>query len=366
MSNSSLSLAIRITLVTVATFLFFITVLGLIWLAGAGTGISLALSYAAGLSMIFLPCTLPLVFVIVPLTMGEKPQKGFLMAILFGVGLTLTLTLYGIVISQLGEYLGLNSATRIMFIVAGSAALIFGWSELHLFTMELPMIGSAPQWVYRQKDYIKSFFLGFFLGNAGIGCPNPAFYVLLVYIATTGSILTGASLGFVHGLGRATPLILFAILGILGVSAVAWTQKNAPKVREWTAWALIVIGGFIFTKGLLGMEWWEDAIIHQKWNQFILEKVPALAEKAGHPVSEGFIEAPFWMGWVIMLALPLLTMIWYQIRYGISRKVWSTVAVLYVFLLMMLGTGKSEGEEHGHSDDGGEHVEGDVHAPDEH
>ena len=195
--------SLRTGLTITATALAASIVLGLLWLAGAGTGTSLTLSYAAGLSMIFLPCTLPLVFVIVPLSMSEKPQKGLLMAIFFALGLTLTLTLYGIVMSQIGEYLGLDNATRIMFVVAGTAALLFGLSELKLFTISLPSSG-VPHWVYRQKDYLKSFFLGFFLGNAGIGCPNPAFYVLLTYIATTGDAVTGASLGFVHGLGRAT------------------------------------------------------------------------------------------------------------------------------------------------------------------
>jgi len=41
-------------------------------------------SFAAGLSMIVLPCTLPLVFVIVPMSMGKGYTKGLLTAIMFG------------------------------------------------------------------------------------------------------------------------------------------------------------------------------------------------------------------------------------------------------------------------------------------
>ncbi|MBT8251707.1 MAG: cytochrome C biogenesis protein, partial [Nitrosopumilus sp.] len=46
------------------------------------------IAYVAGLSMIVLPCTLPLVFIIVPLSMGQGYKKGLTMALLFGLGLT--------------------------------------------------------------------------------------------------------------------------------------------------------------------------------------------------------------------------------------------------------------------------------------
>ena len=55
----------------------------------------LIISYLAGLSMIILPCTLPLVFIIVPLSMGKGGKKGLVMASLFGAGLTITITFYG-------------------------------------------------------------------------------------------------------------------------------------------------------------------------------------------------------------------------------------------------------------------------------
>ena len=364
MKTSSLTVGLTTTAIALAS----IVIIGLLWLAGAGTGTSLSLSYAAGLSMIFLPCTLPLVFVIVPMSMGETPQKGLLMALLFGIGLTITITLYGIAIAVAGAYVGLDNATRIMFIVAGSAALLFGLSELKLFTIPLPS-SAAPQWVYRQKDYIKAFFLGFFLGNAGVGCPNPAFYVLLTYIATTGDLTTGASLGFVHGLGRATPLILFAILGILGVSSVKWVQGHAENVRQWTAWALVVVGAFILTIGLFGMHWWEDSFFHLSWNQFMLDIAPALAEETDHPVRQGILIAPVWSGWISFMVLTYLPLLWYHLRSGLSVRVWSVALIIYALLFTMLATETLE-VDHGHGmilDHMEEqHREGDEHSPDSH
>lgn len=81
--NEGLQLSLsRTVLGGIALILLTIIVVGLFWLAAGSTGtVSLLLSYAAGLSIIFLPCTLPLVFTIVPLTMGQAPKKGLIMAL---------------------------------------------------------------------------------------------------------------------------------------------------------------------------------------------------------------------------------------------------------------------------------------------
>lgn len=129
----------RTYLVLLAFVLFSVFVTGLAYMATTPTEtVGLTLSYTAGLSMIVLPCTLPLVFVIVPLCMGENYRKGFIMALLFGGGLTITLTAYAIAIALAGNWLGLDQATRIMLLIAGVAAWIFGVAELGLFTIKFP------------------------------------------------------------------------------------------------------------------------------------------------------------------------------------------------------------------------------------
>ena len=194
-------------LAATAIILSIVVIGGLFLLAAtSSTSTGLLLAYVAGLSMIFLPCTLPLAFIIVPLTMGHTPKKGLIMALLFGLGISVTLAFYGVLTAGIGSFLGVDKATRIMFTIAGSAALLFGLSELKLLKFTIPGISaSIPTWIQNRKDYAKIFFMGLFLGNAGVGCPNPAFYVLLTYIATTGSLITGGWLGFIHGVGRATP-----------------------------------------------------------------------------------------------------------------------------------------------------------------
>ncbi len=269
---------LRTRLVLLAFILFSVFVAGLGYMATTpALSVGLILSYTAGLSMIVLPCTLPLVFVIVPLSMGQEYRKGFIMALLFGGGLTVTLTFYAVFIALAGSWLGMDQATRIMLVVAGAAAWIFGLGELGLFTLKLPTYsGGLPGFIMQRQDYLKALLMGLFLGNAGVACPNPAFYVLLTYIATVGEVGNGALLGAVHGLGRATPLIFLAILGMLGVSATQALLKRKLAMEKAIGWGLIAVGSIILTMGIFGHHWLLVTGAHEGWTKVFTP--PGVAE----------------------------------------------------------------------------------------
>lgn len=230
----------------------------------------LVIAYLAGLSMIILPCTLPLVFIIIPMSMGQGHKKGLLMALLFGAGLTIMITSYGIVISALGKTASLDQISFLMFLVAGMAAFVFGLSQLKMFSLNLPTYSRTPQFIQKRGDYTKSFLMGILLGNAGVGCPNPMFYWLLTYIASTGSLEIGASLGMIHGIGRAIPLILLSILAIMGINATKSITSNRLKIENITGWMLIILGSLLIINGLPGgHQWYESTIVHIGWNNAV-------------------------------------------------------------------------------------------------
>ncbi len=328
-------------LVLLSFVLFSILLIGGFYLfTTPGETVNLAFAYVVGLSMIVLPCTLPLAFVIVPLAMGKGPKKGLLMALSFGLGLSITLSIYGLFIGFVGQALGLENAvgsagtvSRILFIIGGLSAFVFGLSELRLIKFEMPSYkGSHPQFIQSQGDYLKAFFLGLFLGNAGVGCPNPLFYVLLGDIALTGSMVTGAWLGFVHGVGRATPLIFLAILGILGVNAVSNIASKTAIVTKLTGVSLIILGAFIFISGT-SHQWYEESFVHKGWNQVVLLATggeqsqiaeieehdeepgtpedhvdePVIVGEEDHADSPDYIPAPYsWITLWVLIIVPLL------------------------------------------------------------
>ncbi|MBI5742620.1 MAG: cytochrome C biogenesis protein [Candidatus Niyogibacteria bacterium] len=276
------SKSLKIWLTAAAFILFSIILIGLFSLWTSPEFIpGYSLAFIAGISMIFLPCTFPLVFIIIPLALSRETGKGLLMALLFGAGLTLTFTLYGLALGWLGGFVELYRIIGWMLILGGTAALLFGVSELDLIKFKLPFKQTIlPASLQNKNDYIRSFFLGFFLGNAGVGCPNPAFYILFGYVATLGAPTIGAALGALHGLGRIIPLLFLVALAALGINAVNKLSDYQNKVKRLTAWVLVALGAFIFSYGFFGMAWFEDSIIHQSWNRILEMIFPKIAESA--------------------------------------------------------------------------------------
>ena len=95
MENPQEQTSLKHRLVVLLFVVTAIIIFGLLWLFflspsnPSGFGWFL-FSFAAGLSMIVLPCTLPLAFVIVPLSMGKGIAKGLGIAIAFGLGITMS------------------------------------------------------------------------------------------------------------------------------------------------------------------------------------------------------------------------------------------------------------------------------------
>lgn len=277
------------------------------------------IAYVAGLSMIVLPCTLPLVFIIVPMSMGHGYKKGLSMALLFGVGLTITITLYGFGVALLGQTASLDQISTIMFLIAGIAAFLFGLSQLKLIKLKMPAYSGTPKFIQNRGEYSKSFFMGMLLGNAGVGCPNPLFYWLLIYIAGTGSIEIGSSLGVIHGVGRAIPLIFMSVLAIIGINATKGLTAKRISIEKTTGFMLIVIGAFLIINGLPeGHEWYEETFVHKGWNALV-EVSPILSEfmmdehehEYAEEISKDYIP-------ILLLTLIIVPIIWHKIS---KRKV---------------------------------------------
>lgn len=259
---------IRTSLIIALFGILAVIVFGLIWFffgasnAPVGAGWYL-FSFAAGLSMIILPCTLPLAFVIVPLSMGKGVVKGFLIALAFGLGVAFTLSIYGVLAAILGKVaigsLGapLEVVKNWLYFIAGVFAYLFSLGQLGLLKFKMPSYsGAFPGFIQRQSDVLKALLLGLFLGNIGVGCPHPATPVILTRIAVSGDVFYGWLLFFVHAIGRILPLLFLALLGILGVNALAGLVKRKEKIERATGWGMVFVAGFILILGLFSHDWW--------------------------------------------------------------------------------------------------------------
>jgi|GEM_PF-187348 len=226
-------------------------------------------SFATGLTMIVMPCTLPLAFVIVPLSMGKGIVRGLGMALAFGIGVATMLSTYGIIAALLGgfalDFLGndIEPIKNWVYFFAGSFALVFALSEIGLLNIHMPSYsGAAPAFIQKRGEIIKAFLLGLFLGNVGVGCPHPATPLILIEIATSGDVLYGWLMFLIHAIGRVLPLLLLAFLAILGVNGLNWLMARKATVERVTGWGMVFVAGFILTLGLFTHDWWVNSGIH--------------------------------------------------------------------------------------------------------
>ncbi len=278
-SNSRLKAIIAVT----ALIITAVIGVGLFWFlflapqAGAELGKLgwYLFSFAAGLTMIVLPCTLPLAFVIVPLSMGKGLVKGLGTALSFGLGVALMLSVYGVLAALAGKaglsMMGaqVDDIKNWVYFFAGIFAYTFALAEIGLVKFHMPSYtGSAPDFIQKRKDYAKAFLLGMFLGNVGVGCPHPATPLILIEIASSADVFYGWSMFFVHAIGRVLPLILLAVLGVLGVNGLNWLVARKDKIERVNGWAMVFVAGFILTLGLFTHDWWTNSGQHN-----ILEKI---------------------------------------------------------------------------------------------
>ena len=267
------------TLVYVCFILFSIIFLGIVFAltskfsletTNQSYSVWLIISYLAGLSMIILPCTLPFAFIIVPMAMGKGYKKGLVIALLFGAGMTVTLTLYGTALGYLGKATGLNQIYNILMLTAGVISYVYGLYRLKLIDIHMPSYSGIPKFVQKGGDYSKPYLMGMLVGNAGVGCTNPLFYMMLIYIMGTGSPEIGASLGFVHGIGRAIPLILIAVFAMLGFNPLTGLAAKREKLERVSGVLLVIIGSFLIINGIPeGQQWYMQYISHGLWNEIV-------------------------------------------------------------------------------------------------
>jgi cytochrome c-type biogenesis protein len=208
-------------------------------------GVTLLLAYAGGMAMLLTPCRFPVVLGIVPLCKRGSPGRGVTLALLFGAGLTVTQTLWGVAIAGAGEVLGMREAGRYLSMAGGVVAYVFGLSMLALVTIPVP---AGPSWGISgfrgRSEFSVACFMGLLLGNTGLCCPDPVFLSLAPFIAAKGSIGAGALLAAAYGLGRATPLVAIVLLARGGVDALQLAVRHKQRFDRALAWALLAIGTF--------------------------------------------------------------------------------------------------------------------------
>ena len=235
-------------------------------IGAAGVWVALGLSFTIGVSMIFVPCTFPLVFALSPLAEEARTRRGWIAAItLFSLGLTAAMAAVGAIIALAGSaLLGLFAEeqarlnlTLLLYSMIGLFALAYALHEFGFFALPgLPM-AEMPGWARTLGRYPRSLILGLVVGGGlGVGCPAPTYYALLLFDAAVGDALFGAALLAVNALGRVAPIVLIGSIFFAGTAPGTvshWVAQRRAAVRIVNGVALTLLGGFLLTYWTVGV-----------------------------------------------------------------------------------------------------------------
>lgn len=207
-----------------------------------GDSISYLGAFIGGILVGFSPCVYPLI----PITLsfigvkaGASLIKGFILSLIYVLGIAVTYSTLGIIASLTGQLFGRLSMHPVSFFIIGNACIIAGLSFFEVININIIKIGPQGK-TCNVGGYLSVFVFGLTSGLVISPCVAPALGVILLIVAKKQNIFYGTSLLFVFAYGLGFLLILVGTFGTLFI--------NLPKSGVWLA-RLKKLCGFI----LLGM-----------------------------------------------------------------------------------------------------------------
>jgi len=179
----------------------------------------------AGLLVTLTPCVWPMIPITTSIVLGSKKPgtgMGFVLSSSYVLGLAAAYAILGTAIASAGGLVG--GALQSPYVVVAVSALFaaMALSMFGLYDLPLMNIGSGR---FAGGGVIASFVLGGVSALVLSPCVGPVVATLLMYVATTGNALAGASLLFVFGLGMGAPLVAIGTFsGAIG---------KLPKSGAW-------------------------------------------------------------------------------------------------------------------------------------
>lgn len=196
----------------------------------------LPLFFLLGLGLAFTPCVLPMIPILSSIIVGEGASvtraRGFLLAVMYALGMAIVYTLLGIAAGLIGE--GLAATLQKPWIL-GAFSLVMVALALAMFDvyqLQMPRAIQTRLTTVSSKQAGGKLFGVFIMGALSALIVGPCVAAplagALVYISQTRDVVIGGSALFFMAIGMSVPLLLLGIsAGALLPRAGAW--MNAVK-----------------------------------------------------------------------------------------------------------------------------------------
>ncbi|MFH1622496.1 MAG: cytochrome c biogenesis protein CcdA [Candidatus Omnitrophota bacterium] len=208
-----------------------------------GNPIDFLLAFGAGALISFNPCVYPLL----PITIGYigasargSKLKGFLLSVIYALGVAITYSILGAVASLTGRIFGQIAGTPWPYFILANICIFFGLMLLDVFTLPLPVFTTKK---IESKGMISVFLFGLVSGLVVGPCIAPALGTILVYVGTKQNLIYGMLLLFCFAYGMCTVLILAGTFSSILVNlpkSGAWMNR----IKKISGLILIVMGEY--------------------------------------------------------------------------------------------------------------------------
>lgn len=208
--------------------------------------INIALVFAAGLTSVLSPCVLP----VLPIVVTGNNSDHKLRPLLIVSGLSMTFILMGILSSLFGGIIG----SKMIYVEKVAAVLIVITGLFLLMNVNVfKHLSFLSQFAEKSRGRFGGFFLGFTLGIIWIPCVGPMLSSVLTIVATQGKVLNGIFLLFIYSIGFSIPMLTAGYASQFFRTRFKGINKHATLINVGSGLILIVLGTFIYFRGVVGL-----------------------------------------------------------------------------------------------------------------
>ena len=212
-----------------------------------------------GIGVAFTPCVLPMYPLIAGIILGGQRSGSLLrlfsLALIYVLGMALTYTLLGIVVAAAG--LRFQAALQHPYVLIGLSLIftLLALSMFGLFQLQLPasIQTRLTLWSNRQQggSLPGVFLMGALAGLICSPCTTAPLSAILLYIAQSGNLWTGAGTLWLYAMGMGLPLIVVTMFGnrLLPKSGL-WMQT----VKQGFGFVILALPVFLLER-VLGDLW---------------------------------------------------------------------------------------------------------------
>lgn len=219
-------------------------------LASAHSFLSLGVSFLGGILASLSPCIYPLI----PVTLGvigaysvSSKTKGFILSFVFVLGISFVYTVFGIIASVMGKFLGAMLLNPVNYLIVGLFMCVLGLSLLGI--IRLPGIRCNFTFSRDKNSLCPVFLAGMLSGLTIIPCIFPVLGSILAMISLKKDVLFGALNLFSFSLGYGLILMILGTFGSL-ISRLPKTNRGLIIISRCIGLLLITAGVFYLARAV--------------------------------------------------------------------------------------------------------------------